>query len=426
MYPCRACRNAVHSAPLTATAAPSTTTESAAAPTSIAPASSTPVATSVRRSPTRAAMAPAGSPASSGPTLSSATRRAAVPTSAPSSRARRAMTGVTAPYPIAMTNDGPYAATAMSRNRNALVVGGTRPILPPQRRQELPLEVASPALRGGGNEQLAHRRLPREYAAQHEHHADPLTEPERLAREHDPDQRPDDRVDQPDQGDRPRGHPPALDQHVADARDRDGAERPGHPDPVRVSAAAQHQERHSGDADDGAAEREYGGPLADQRPRDQHHRDRGGGRERGRESAGQVVGGQEDQREERPDVEHAQHRRLPPPVAARQRPGERQHQQSDRERPDGGAEERPVGRQEVRCDVVRRPPGRRCECGEERGAPRSFHGNYNSFHRRYSPPPWSMSPTTSPGSWPSGLSNGPTSTSRRRALSAACTGSRHG
>src|SRR6266545_2298033 len=287
MYPCRACRNAVHSAPLTATAAPSTTTESAVAPTSIAPASSTPVATSVRRSPTRAAMAPAGSPASSGPTLSSATRRAAVPTSAPSSRARRAMTGVTAPYPIAMTNDGPYAATAMSRNRNALVVGGTRPILPPQRRQELPLEVASPALRGGGNEQLAHRRLPRE---------------------HDPDQRPDDRVDQPDQGDRPGGHPPqsgeprdvrerrteagdveeaahragvqrrrraldqqrhrdqqdpaddqlpgregeqpdgrppALDQHVADARDRDGAERPGHPDPVRVSAAAQHQERHS-------------------------------------------------------------------------------------------------------------------------------------------------------------------------------------
>src|SRR6266545_1855046 len=308
MYPCRACRNAVHSAPLTATAAPSTTTESAVAPTSIAPASSTPVATSVRRSPTRATMAPAGSPASSGPTLSSATTRAAVPTSAPSSRARRAMTGVTAPYPIAMTNDGPYAATAMSRNRNALVVGGTHPILPPPRRQELPLEVASPALRGGGNEQLAHCRLPREYAAQHEHHADPLTEPERLAREHDPDQRPDDRVDQPDQGDRPRGHPPqsgeprdvrerrteagdveeaahragvqrrrraldqqrhrdqqdpaddqlpgregeqpdgrppALDQHVADARDRDGAERPGHPDPVRVSAAAQHQERHS-------------------------------------------------------------------------------------------------------------------------------------------------------------------------------------
>src|SRR6266545_3622796 len=254
MYPCRACRNAVHSAPLTATAAPSTTTESAVAPTSIAPASSTPVATSVRRSPTRATMAPAGSPASSGPTLSSATTRAAVPTSAPSSRARRAMTGVTAPYPIAMTNDGPYAATAMSRNRNALVVGGTHPILPPPRRQELPLEVASPALRGGGNEQLAHCRLPREYAAQHEHHADPLTEPERLAREHDPDQRPDDRVDQHDHGDdqlpgregeQPDGRPPALDQHVGDARDRDGAERPGHPDPVRVSAAAQHQERHS-------------------------------------------------------------------------------------------------------------------------------------------------------------------------------------
>ena len=118
MKPCREIRNMLYAAPLTATAAPSPTTDPVSAPATIATASSSPASTSAVRSPTRATTAPEGSDASSMPTPSIATTRAAVPTSAPSSRARSAVTGSTAPCPIETTSVGPYATSAMSRSRN--------------------------------------------------------------------------------------------------------------------------------------------------------------------------------------------------------------------------------------------------------------------------------------------------------------------
>ena len=74
------------------------------------------------------------------PMPSRATTRAAVLTSAPSSRARSARTGITAPCPMALTTEGPYAASAMSRKRKSPrgrhrpIVAGTGSTAPADRR----------------------------------------------------------------------------------------------------------------------------------------------------------------------------------------------------------------------------------------------------------------------------------------------------
>ena len=85
------------STPLRAIATPSTATDLALAASSIAAASATPAMTRVRRSPIRATTAPEGRLEHSWPMPMSATTNAAVPTSAPSSRARSATTGIVAP-----------------------------------------------------------------------------------------------------------------------------------------------------------------------------------------------------------------------------------------------------------------------------------------------------------------------------------------
>ena len=158
MKPCREIRNMLYAAPLTATAAASPTTDPVSAPATIATASSSPASTSAVRSPTRATTAPEGSEASSMPTPSIATTRAAVPTSAPSSRARSAVTGSTAPWPIETTSVGPYGDERDVAQPERLGRGGHRHILraaatgPP-----IPPRAGSPAAYSGAR---ATRRTP--------------------------------------------------------------------------------------------------------------------------------------------------------------------------------------------------------------------------------------------------------------------------
>ena len=258
------------------------------------------------------------------------------------------------------------------------------------------------------NDESHDGRLTGEHAAQDQDHAGGLGRPERLAGQGHAQQRADDRVDQADQrggagaeaayageprdvgeagadqrqvgeGDQAprvdgRGCPldqqrdrqqeqpardqlpggegeqvgrglPALDQHEAERRDGHGAEGGGDADDVHRPAAAQHQQRDADQADDAAGEAEPGRPLR---------------RPRGHASAmttsgdiavivaasppGQVVGRQEDQREERADVEHA---RGAPSATTTRRAGSSRRQASisrpDRERADQTVEERPVG-----------------------------------------------------------------------------------
>ena len=119
MKPCRAIRKTVHVIPLKITAIPSASTDSVSAAAAIATASRHPTMVSARRSPIRATRAPAGREATRLPMPSRATTMAAVLTSAPSSRARRARIGITAPCPTALRIEGPYAGRAMSRKRKS-------------------------------------------------------------------------------------------------------------------------------------------------------------------------------------------------------------------------------------------------------------------------------------------------------------------
>ena len=107
MKPCREIRKAVQAAPLTTMAMPKATTELASAAATIATASTSPAAINVRRSPSLATTAPAGSEVIIIPSPKRATMKAAMPTLAPRSRARSAIMGVTAPYPIELTTVGP-------------------------------------------------------------------------------------------------------------------------------------------------------------------------------------------------------------------------------------------------------------------------------------------------------------------------------
>ena len=105
--PCRASRKTVQVAPVTVIRTAKSSRLSVSAAPAIATASMTPVISSARRSPTRATREPAGSEFTSWPTPIRATTSAAIPRSPPSSRARRATTGSTAPWPIALTKVGP-------------------------------------------------------------------------------------------------------------------------------------------------------------------------------------------------------------------------------------------------------------------------------------------------------------------------------
>ena len=125
------------------------------------------------------------------------------------------------------------------------------------------------------------------------------------------------------------------------------------------------------------------GALTDDRQCERHHRQRRGGLHGRGEAAGQVVGGQEDQREEQADVADAQHDRPPPPDARGELPAQGEQHQADRQRPHGRREQRAVGRQELLGDDVRRAPRGGGDHRQEDEAPaNSFHGRDFIFQRR--------------------------------------------
>ena len=90
---------------------------------------------------------------------------------------------------------------------------------------------------------------------------------------------------------------------------------------------------------------------------------------RGGQPARQVVGREEDQREEHPDVADPQDDRPPPPLAPREPVAHGQQHQAHGQRADGRGEQGPVGRQELLGDQVRRPPRDRGHRGDQRRRP---------------------------------------------------------
>ena len=112
------------------------------------------------------------------------------------------------------------------------------------------------------------------------------------------------------------GRGPPLDQDEAEGAHGHRPEGAGEAEGGHAVGVAQHQQGDAHEADEGRGDPDPGGALADHRPGQGHHGQRRRRLDRGREPARQVVGRQEDQREEGPDVEQAEDHGLPPPVAA--------------------------------------------------------------------------------------------------------------
>ncbi len=141
--------------------------------------------------------------------------------------------------------------------------------------------------------------------------------------------------------------------------------------------------RHADQPDECGGDADHAGPLADHQPGDGHHGEGRAGLEGGGQAAGEVVGGQEDEREEHPDVAQPEHDRLPPPVAVGEPAAVGQQHEADRQGADRGREQRTVGRQELLGDDVRRAPGDRGHRGDEGCRPVVvFHGRHFSFQGR--------------------------------------------
>jgi hypothetical protein len=97
--------------------------------------------------------------------------------------------------------------------------------------------------------------------------------------------------------------------------------------------------------------------VPEQRVGESGHEERAHRAEDGGDATGQAVGADEEEDEEQPDVERAQHGRAPPPRAAGEGETDREpEQQAGRQGPGGGGEEGSVGREKLRGDEVVRAP----------------------------------------------------------------------
>ena len=182
----------------------------------------------------------------------------------------------------------------------------------------------------------------------------------------------------PTRGQLPAGHrqqsdraaPPLGEDHT----DRHG-QRPGqrgeHADRVQRGVGTEDQQRDAGHTG-GTSD---GGPSAE-RLAEQHRGEAGHDHRLDRTGrrghpAGQAVGGHEEQGEERPDVEGAEDEGTPPPVAAGQRAGPRQEEQAGGKGPERRHEQGAARGQQLGRDDVRAAPDHR---GERRGQERSAYG----------------------------------------------------
>ena len=132
---------------------------------------------------------------------------------------------------------------------------------------------------------------------------------------------------------------------------------------VQPGVRAEDEQADAGDTGRAGDDRARGQPFAEQaggQAGDEHRLDRADGRG---DPAGQPVRGDEQQREERADVEGAEHQRPPPPVAPRQLRVSAVSSRPAGRRADDRREQRAVRRQQLARDQVGRPP----DGGGERG-----------------------------------------------------------
>ncbi|TWH34097.1 hypothetical protein L600_001300000040 [Isoptericola variabilis J7] len=162
---------------------------------------------------------------------------------------------------------------------------------------------------------------------------------------------------------RPR---PALGERRAQGHGRRAGQARRDADRVETGGRAEHDEPDAQDADDAPREPPRRGRLAQQSDGERRDEQGLGGAERRGDPAGEALGGDEEQGEERPDVERAEDGGTPPPRAARQRAGDRDGQQPGGQRPDEAREEGVARGQELRGHHVRRAPDDRRERRGER------------------------------------------------------------
>ncbi len=163
-----------------------------------------------------------------------------------------------------------------------------------------------------------------------------------------------------------RPPPPATEHRRARHRDRT-AHRRRDADRIQGRRRTEHErgdaddsERARGESDDGRAKAEHG-------PAEQQDDDRSDGARSGRNAAGKPLGGDEQEHEEEPHVEHREDRDPQAPAGRRQLPrDDDQEQRAGRERTSAGGQQRPSCRQQLRGNPVVRAPQHRPDRGLER------------------------------------------------------------
>ena len=182
-------------------------------------------------------------------------------------------------------------------------------------------------------------------------------------------------------GERQRAHAlgaaPLLGQDRAGGHGRGGGERRQHAEPVEGARRLQHDQADPERGHDPGEQRTYGRPLTQQARREPDHEQRPDRPDDGGHTARQPVRREEQEGKEGADVQRAEHRRLPPPGAARQHPGEREQQQPGGQGTHQAGEQGAVGREELGGDGVGGAPGDGGEGGEQDGRG-PFHGRVPS------------------------------------------------
>ena len=160
-----------------------------------------------------------------------------------------------------------------------------------------------------------------------------------------------------------RGRRPALAEHDPGGHHGRGAERGGDADSVQRRTAAEHEQAHAHDTG-GAGDGDVGRDALTQEPpgkrRDQQrlHRD-----DRRGDATRKPICGDEQQREERADIQRAEHDRAPPPAAVGQASGQRDEHESGWESANHGSQQRASRREQLAGDQVRRAPDRGSQSG---------------------------------------------------------------
>jgi hypothetical protein len=156
---------------------------------------------------------------------------------------------------------------------------------------------------------------------------------------------------------------PALGEDDPGGHGRRASQRGEHPHEVEPGLGAEHEQADPGDPCHARQHRPQPQPFPDDGGGQAGH-DQGLDRaDDRRDAAGQAVRAYEQQREEQPDVQQAEHGGAPPPRPVGQAAGQQHEQEPGRQRAEHGGQQRPVRWEELGGDRVGEAPRGRGQGG---------------------------------------------------------------